>query len=203
VSRAVSVTRFERKLRAILGAQGSSLLPGVEDFAGLITLEADRPEWALAGGERLCWGRQTQAAVAAVRSCVALINPLDSGVLVVVELVRRTGAVAVELRFFNPPVATLVALALDTVVGFHRDTRIGQDIPAARLQAYTNAGGGGGTFVEDYTTSESIIGGLTSRSQPIVVGPDTALIINTVADLTAIAASFRWRELALEGSRLG
>ena len=200
--RPFSVTRFERKLRAITGAQGSNLFAGVEELAPLIQLEVDRPEWALAGGERLCWARQTQAAVAAVRSCVALINPLDSGMVAVVELIHRTPAVIVEIRFISP-VATLVALALDTVQGFYRDLRSGTEVPACRLQAYTNAGGGGGTWVEDYTATEATIGGFTLRSQPIVLGPDSALIVNTTADLTAIAVSFRWREIPLEGSRLG
>ena len=203
--RPFSVSRFERKLRAIAGVQGSGLLPDVDNLRGLIALESDRPEWALAGGERLGIGRQTQAAVAAVRSCVALINRPSTGVVAIVQHVRRTAAVAVELRLFNAPVSILQALALATVVGFSPDTRAGGSaITACQLQAYTNAGGGGGVFVENYEASETIsFLGFDPRSPIAILGPDTALIINTVADLTAIAVSFRWREVPLEGSILG
>lgn len=51
--RPVSAARLERKLRAIVGAQGSNLLPSLDEVVGLITLEHDRPEWAAAGGEKL------------------------------------------------------------------------------------------------------------------------------------------------------
>lgn len=89
MSRAISASYLERKLRAIVGAQGSNLLPDLEDVKGLLVLENDRPEWAFPANEMLGVRGFEAPPVVGQISFVIIENPDDSGVLAIVEDIRN------------------------------------------------------------------------------------------------------------------
>ncbi len=96
MSSPISAQYLERKLRAIVGVQGQNPIPELDDVKkGLIVLEADRPEWQLAGGERpWVWCDEAPGAVAEL-SYLTLENPANSGVLAIIE--------AIESQYLNVP----------------------------------------------------------------------------------------------------
>lgn len=86
--RPISAAYLERKLRAITGLKGDNPLPELADLAGLLTLENDRPEWAIAGNELLGIRGFDAAAGVAQFSFAIIENPDLSGVITIVEDIR-------------------------------------------------------------------------------------------------------------------
>lgn len=197
MSRPISAAYLERKLRAITGVAGSNPLPDLEALAGLLTLESDRPEWLLAGGELYGWGREIQAAVAAQFSWVALVNPAGSGVLAVVEALQSilTISTSVELFVNYDIVTSPLPGSLGGGTGRPRDTRaIGQNLACStEFGASAAAVGDGPGWVVNAGIAAHYAGG------PWVLGPGSALIARTVALNTAAACVWHWRERPLEG----
>lgn len=86
----ISAAYLERKLRALAGLSGSLALATLDDLRGFVQLEVDRPEWRLAAGDRLTYWAAQQAQAVGEFAYIGLRNPVDSGVLAVVELTRTT-----------------------------------------------------------------------------------------------------------------
>jgi hypothetical protein len=85
MSRPISASYLERKLRAIVGVMGDNPLPDLTDVNGLLSLEVDRPEWRFAANEFyksfFVFGAQTAGNL----TVVELFNQPGSGVIAVVE----------------------------------------------------------------------------------------------------------------------
>lgn len=198
--RPISVTRFERKLRAITGAQGSNLFDGLDDLIPLLVLEADRPEWKLAGGEHPYAGFVDQPAVAAAFGWVALVNPMGTGIIAVVEAIGNRGANVADVQRFN---GTAIA---GFVVGFQdpalsRDYRTRffgtEQVSACRLDRGSNA-----AIIVAQPHDRLAIGEV--YREPIIVAPGQALILqgSTLVN-QAVRGAFSWREVPLEAGVLG
>lgn len=116
----IQVGRLSQILARLLSMDEGAPSPTLAtDIFPCLVLESDRPEWAQLGGVRLCGARRTDAAVAGQYSHVALRNPTDSGVIVVVRSVCiHSGSTAYSTLGIRAQ-ATLDA----TTAGFARDSR--------------------------------------------------------------------------------
>lgn len=204
----LSAAYFERKLRAILGLTGSNPIPGLADVAGLLVVENDRIEWALAGGELYGAVQGGQASVAGENSYVGIANPTESGVIGVVEDVD-----------FSMVGAAVPVTHLQMVTGTAFDTLFAGSLVANLVTIdgrIDQLGFGVGTPLKFITGSQVGIGGLAfwnssgtvagviGRPPPqVVLGPRSAVVLATVGLATAIS-SVNWfaRSRPLEG-RLG
>lgn len=209
IKRPLSVTRWERKLRALAGALGSDLIKDVGELTGLVTLESDRPEWAAAAGDRLCSARIIAPLPTAGQFQFGqLLNPLSSGVLAVVEriMLGTTSAAGGQIAIgigdtaFSAPVAQPGSL---------RDSRmfVGQPVAtnvgfACRTQTQSLAAAPGlSTFIA--TMFFSTTAAASQYLDPIIIHPGfTLLFLPGIID-QSWNCYVVWRELALEGGVLG
>lgn len=100
------------------GAPSPQLSP---DLQAVLVLENDRPEFKFLGGETLGMGFGDAAAGAANYSHVGLINPVGSGVLVVVERVLLALTAAGSIGQIG--LQAIGATAWSTAHAYMRDTR--------------------------------------------------------------------------------
>jgi hypothetical protein len=199
--RPISASYLERKLRAIVGVSGDNPLPDLEDIKGLLVLESDRPEWAIAGGEQLYGGTVNQPLVAANVSAAELRNPANSGVILVVSRVitslSAAGGQTLKIGFGTATLATQFNTK-STV-----DTRRG-DAGTQTNSAATMSGQA--TTPGDPTGGQIILQTLAPANTPvywetpIILAPNSSLyVVSGVVNQTLIAA-FSWRERPVEGS---
>jgi hypothetical protein len=127
-------------------------VPTPEELRPVVVVENDRPEMLFAAGED-SWGvAAAKAAVAGNFGWVGLFNPVDSGVIGVIEYVRNRGAslISAQVDRLTPPGTPPGSDALATLQG-NRDTRRGT-LSQCGLQLLTGsaaggiAGQGAGTF---------------------------------------------------------
>ncbi len=163
--REINVPGWSDVARAIFGYVEASAL-GIEDFIRAVgVIESDRPEWGFTKQERR-WMTQnlSSALLAANFSFLAIRNPVDSGVLVIVDHFINTGAQTCIFKRRVLPDATFEAgIVSEVVVGTGidlREYRSGvEPNHAGRLIAGRSVGlpptpsgfstGGGGTTVDN------------------------------------------------------
>lgn len=176
-------------LRAIRLGTGMGEGDGVvrldESFSAVIDWWA-RPDWAILAGDKLGWGvAYAPAGGAGLRSMVALANPAASGRIYVTSLMHSDGAFA-NIRVLAPaPIAGVGGWVAGTEGGT-RDLR--DSLPQRLLTNVTIAATGARRA---FTTLE------TPWSVPVVIGPNTSIIVEPNLDNTAITATLAWRERVL------
>lgn len=154
---------------ALKGALGLSKSEGgVERFGETMQPVVDLwslPEWSFLRDEWLWAGNQTAAAVAAEGSIVALVNPADSGCIVVVEKVSAAGGAAMSVQ---------LGLELDTVL-------------AATLAAQGTVRARDNRWV---LRQNQIAPSAYAFVPPIIrQGSDPALPLNTALDVVVVATT--------------
>jgi len=203
MSRPISASYLERKLRSIVGVQGSNPLPELADVInGLVVLENDRPEWAFAGGEVRASGLVQFFPNAANTNSAQLRNPVDSGVLVIVERVQVSyPAVAAVTRLWEAfSVADFATLFTANVV--NRDTRglktVGDSVAAILSGVSQVAPAGSG---RQFGQVQVPAGGFFDVwPGPTMLAPGTAIMLDEGVLNMAVNFTFSWRERPLEGS---
>lgn len=207
--REISAAYLERKARVALGLGGDNPIPDLDSLRGYFVLESDRPEWFAAGNEGLIGHREEIAAVVAEVGVYGWLNPLNSGLILIVERIRALVAAAAYATTWLVPQASLVGTVTD-VVSF-RDTRmtLGQVLQAGSgiiAHFRTIAGGVGGFAGGVANGADGANTGSTGahgERSPMVIHPgfawmmDTSLmtgVLNTNAFLVG-AASGRVRPL--------
>lgn len=204
MSRPISAAYLERKLRAILGVQGSNPLPDLSDALGLITLENDRPEWALPGGERLLAQQSGVAAFAGELSWVGVAVPRNGGVITIVErmdLLSTVSAAGAFLRMigdssFDAMLAASTQASMTPVDG--REDPLVFASATKIITGHSVAGPGGTQFWSMNQNSTALVYG--QNPLPVVLGPGSALLVVGPAVNVAInSCMFRVRERPLEG----
>ncbi len=198
MSRPISVSRFERKLRAILGVAGSAIVSDLEGARGLLLLETDRPEWERAGGVELLWNELTQGIVAAQRSIVGVRNPAASGMLGILE----TWSVNASASIWALTTDSTGIAPLATVPMRSRDLRapIANQGSALEMFSYSVAAAGR----EGIELFQNILNaGDEPKQFPIILPPDSRVLFSTVADATLLTLSLAARAVPLEGGILG
>lgn len=196
MSRPISAAYLERKLRAILGVQGSNPLPELADVNGLLVLESDRPEWMLPGGELQGWERETQAAVAAQFSWTALVNPVGSGALAVLEAVFNSGTGTGGLIMNYDIAASPLPGVGGSSSGRPRDGRAIGTVLACQTQFGASAAALGDGPGWSVPTLQAYSGRLHGY---IELGPGQALVLRPFIVNELAAAAWHWRERPLEG----
>lgn len=190
---------LERKLRAI-GLVGSAPLEDLKDVAGLITVESDRAEWAFPGGEWLRMCHANAGAVAAELSFVGLINPGGSNMLFIVEVLKARGQACNVYQANSTAVAAafprLAGAVAQTISAFARDFRLGTQVSSAALEVGSNVVSPWTGPIDVMEAPERIV----MSSSPIILPPDSALVVAGGIVNTAMAAGFWWRERNLEGN---
>jgi len=185
---------FVRRWGSIKGG-GSVLSETLGDVFPILDLENLTTENQLPAGWRLYWGFINVTAVAAQLAGASLVNPADSGNLVVVEHlhVRRqtTGIITIGT---NLP---LFALAAGTI---SRDTRGPGPIGDVRIGANTNVGASGSGFSLRIGSADDTIVTLPNGLVCLAPGTQLAVVNGTVND--DIFMSFAGRVRLAESSEL-
>lgn len=207
----ISAAYLERKLRAILGLSGGNPIPTLPDVRGFITLENDRPEWALAANELLMMFHAGAAQAVGELAYIAFTNPTGSGVLAIFEELRSmtvpgTGGATNPWAVHYDLAATALAGVLSTSTGSARDMRL---IPAGsssgNFGAIVTQVGNDVTPSATATRVHPVLSGATNGQQadvyqhPIILPPGRRIILIAEAVNTVIAAGATWRERAVEG----
>lgn len=208
MTRPISAAYLERKLRSIAGVQGDNPLPDLEDLAGLLALEVDRPEWKLAGDERLRSAFSFVGGVATQLTVIGIDNTINSGLIAIVERISawapggssnrhvvawlNSGFLTNQATQVRDGRETVLSLPISAVGwGFSNQT------PATFLA-------NGLVDIDEFATQGGGAGGEGYRD-PIIVPPGRALVVYEVDTLnarvlgTALTASMAWRTRPLEG----
>lgn len=202
--REINAARLERKLRSILGAAGSNILGDLDDASrGLVVLESDRPEWAFGGGEVLTMGQGQIAPEVAARGRVVLLNPANSGVLIVIEqVIALVGGGA--LVYAGLDFRAAVAANEGNQGYFFRDSRHASTtsvrVPSGQLLTPREP-----VPVDLGTTS--LVFNAPSASVPIpvfiVIQPGWNFYTSSSLDNVSVTVSYTAREIPLENSLAG
>jgi len=153
MSRLISASHIERKLRSIVGVSGSNPLPDLIDvLGGLIVLECERPEWRLAGGDNMVvWGA-IQAGQVGNFTYMGVRNPPASGVLAVVQTVRAQVGIAGGATV--PCRAGVQAVPFDVLAGEVVNQSVLRD-----FRSLSAAGGAGQGATQTVSGNTSPVGG--------------------------------------------
>lgn len=190
------ITTLLRRLFVLRGEQG--IVPELEDsIMPAVILENDRPEFAYLADAMLQWGALTTTAVLAERAWVRLLNPADSGVIVVVEAIQPVplSSTHVDVTTGGTDVATA-----DISGPFNRDFRLDtivSRIGAVHLQGGTDAVKTGQLVWRFPPT------GVTQAMYdpcPVIVDPGRFLDVANLSSNVQLTCAFRWRERAMERS---
>lgn len=154
------------------------------------------PELHFLASSHLCIGRTAIGATAAERSHIGLQNPVDSGVLAVVEEVYAlviTPGVTITLA-----VGDTVTSAPDNFVnGRHRDSRWPFDKPSTCLLFSHSVNTTIGTAVSDRLSPSSGSGSSLLWTMRFVLDPGSQLVVRPGTDNEALTCGFVWRERRL------
>lgn len=201
----VSESRFDLKLRAMAGVEGAAVIRRALDLAGLVTLESDRPEWMLSGGERLAGGQFFSVGGAATLGIAILYNPEGSGILGIVLRAHGRSTLVnndVLFRIYRGTQANLTAAGFTANATAVLDTRnrtVGA-VGATTLQVLDVAAGVAGppvgteaAFDDFFSASASTVE--FDSTQPIVLAPGTGLVVQvSIVGVGTLVGAYRWRE---------
>lgn len=192
MSSPINVSRFQSKVRAILGIRGDNPIPGIDELLQVLVIEADRSEWSFPGGEGLGGNGFNQTLVAAQRSFVAFVNPANSGVIAVIEDILADQPAEI---YVSTEAAILAQATLVSTIGLIRDTRQillpgGFTTSTIHFMQGTNAAPAGAGF----GPLNRIPAAGARYTKDIVVAPGTGVSVACTAVNTTMQAHFTWRE---------
>jgi len=209
--RQISVGWWNDVARAIFGFQEQTPLDLEDALRATVPLEVDRPEWGSLKREfRFCTTNLSQGGFGGEFGYIALINPRESGVLAVVELVVNTtsfqgallklGALeAITDAEFTPLV--VVTAGLDSRE--HKDATMPNS--ALRTAVGTIAGALARTphyFLGLGAANQPAFSSYTDPGYRAILAPGSWLALEGAVVATAITGFFRYRERPLhKGTR--
>lgn len=210
MSRPISASHLERKLRSLCGVQGSNPLPDLTDLNGLVTLENDRPEWFLAGGESLRGSLVFTGAALNNLSVNGLFNTTGSGLIAIVERIfcwvsgGAANRVAVAWVDSNPSANSsgIPRDGRDVTGGLGTGAAVGVGGDNSRTPATLIAAPFLLTDFDEFPPVQSGSGGYTN---PIVIPPGKGIVVYEVDTLNArvvnspLTTSYAWRQRPVEG----
>lgn len=188
----VNVAAYDQLLGRLLsigvpeGGIAEELSP---EISPVFVLENDRPEWCYLKGERCCAGYSAAAGGAASTGSARFANPVNSGVIAILESIRAYGSAATQFAiYWNPGVFADLANLDNTrqVV----DSRSSQK-PACRISNTT--GGGAGVAIE-FMGSAAGYSFIDASCCPLILHPGNAVDIANADNNLTLKISFRWRE---------
>jgi len=117
----INQPRFQAKVRAMFGIDGENPVPSLSELLPVVVIENDRVESMYDGNEFIRINGASLAAAPGFASQVALVNPIGSGVLVIVEQIACVNTVAGRLSAGS--VLTAAPYILSANPGVPRDGR--------------------------------------------------------------------------------
>lgn len=144
-----------------------------------------RPDWAVLAGDSISQAFETVNAAVGFRSMIALNNPANSGRVLILEAVAATVAGS-NLRWTTNLVAGVGGWVLNTTTWNTRDSRVSRSGSGQILANNTTAVAG--------TLFNRLFVANATEYISIVIGHQTALIVEPNADNQSFAATLRWRE---------
>lgn len=189
----IQLQRFARLLQKKLGLQGYIPLTLLEDITPMVgVLSGEGPEDYFLREEELRSAQMNQPGAVGNLSRVALVNPADSGFLVVVKrvIVFQAAGATVDVD------GTVEAASLTALVrGRPRDTRLADDlsaIPATPVGLNAdNPAGVSGLRLWSYRKP---VNDSADVELDVVLRPGTMHSVFTTGGNTPLTASFHWRQ---------
>src|SRR5258706_13171670 len=121
----INITRWQNKLRAMMGMRGANPIPDLEALKPVVVIEDDRMEWGYAGAEFYYSNEFESPAAAAQLSYGVLVNPVGSGLLGILEGVIVEPAQQYSIFGVGSGEGTFAALAATARgAGTRRDRRL-------------------------------------------------------------------------------
>lgn len=192
---------LSKAVRAILGSIDHE--GGLERFSETLSLEMDlwsRVEWALPRGEVVWEMCPTASAVALNNSFIAMLNPVGSAAIVVIDgyqIVGQAVAQDVQLAFGNVPPGSAVGRP------FCMDTRRVNAIAANSTTTIAEAGQFGAIIGTNFRHHILAAGNdQTPLPLGIVLTPGFFVIWETTAQNVALQVNIRGREYKAQSSEL-
>lgn len=118
----INISRFQNKLRALMGLRGENPIPTIKELLPIVVMESDRPEWEQPGGEMLWMTFASLAAVAGNTGHYVLWNPPGSGLLQIVTRAWVNQVGTLGSFFWSRVDPTTIAAFIATAV-IPRDAR--------------------------------------------------------------------------------
>lgn len=193
--RPINSSRYQEKVRAILGLSGENPIPTIDELLQVLVIENDRPEWGFAGHETLAGFFVTQALVAGQFSFVALVNRPSSGMLIVVEAIQSVTDANLFVTAAGDVAAGAPFLVGETAStsGSSRDSRTPTPNSVAGFRST------GSNVVTPWFGPIAAFHADNHRMQlPCILLPDSAIIVVGAVAAAAVSAGFQWRERPLE-----
>lgn len=198
-------TDLLRRLCGLAGEPGPSL-PEVEDsLTPVMVMEGERPEHQYLKGERLCFANVVNQSPAVGRWVVGqLLNPVDSGVLIIPDAVNLWTNGGDSGQCFLSAPGPIVALANNMGPRF-RDTRLQSPVtptqPTGRATFATDVNLAALPFPYIVYYRFNQVSAVSHLLAPVVLRPGDALSIAPFAvDVPGVAITFAWRERTIEQS---
>jgi hypothetical protein len=195
------ISRSAELTAAVTAALGITKVEGgVERFSETVDLVMNlwgMPEWAFLRTERLCARSLFQTAVAAEFSMIALLNPVGSGHLAVVEAAHSS---QVNSKFQCCTEAELATLAGRTQVAHARDRRWGRGALSAAGAFNSTCVVANGTDPTEALNASGIffetisVLGQPAACVPVVLNPGHAFVISGSTVNTSLFGNLVWRE---------
>jgi len=182
-----------------LTTPGPAPSPTVEPaiFPSLV-LESDRPEWGYISGERLCGVGGAVTAVAAQYSSIAIINPVGSRTIAVVEASQvsvPSGGIRYQI--------TQAGMALTVATPGVRDSRWNTDGLIGSGRGVLTAGIGATLVQPPDPVLQLVTTGTYLNEHPFVIHPGWTLVLQqTVANVAINSAFILWRERTAQPGEL-
>lgn len=156
------------------------------------------PEWAYLRNEWLMVAQTGNPAVAAELSATALVNPANSGVLAMVEMVNvrtstATGSASLRLASAAAVAATLTFTGRGTARDFRVFNSTVGGAPGVIEYWIGSDPGAIGGMLEDLGTPNNTAYQLF-QSTPYIIAPGQALVVQLAAVNTILLANYAWRE---------
>jgi hypothetical protein len=201
MSSPINVSRFQGKVRGMTGIRGENPIPTLDEFLPVVVVENDRIEFSFAGGEFLGANGFLQTLIAAQRSFVAAVNRQASGMLAVIDDILADQPADIYAVANVLDGTDLAGVTLLSTIGLIRDTRQQIGPPSAQFS------GSSIRFAQGTSAAPSGVGSgplnripvaNTRFTQPIVLGPSSAILVACTAVATNLTVHWVWRERPLE-----
>lgn len=174
-----------------LGMQTGTAVPAVQPEMTMdLTLESDRPEWGFLKGEyRYIVGRPLAAPAAGIHAGLLLENPLNSGVLVVIEKFKTN--VVARVAFTTAGVGVIG----NTGAGLRRDGRqpLNGRVNWAELT----------TATANLPNAHEFTAANVYDDNVYILSPGLNLYLHAQASATAMTVVVAWRERPVLPGELG
>lgn len=193
--------RINAVLHKLLNISEGSPSPSLAtDVFPTITVESDRPEWHFLSGAKLVSAYATKAAAVGENGIVALVNPTNSGVIAVTELMSGWGGAGGVNLYPIAAVSTVTAL---TAGGTHyvRDLRF-TDVTGSFFERGTCKlyYGNLSPISPSVHYVQQVANVTWSVTVPWVLPPGTAILWRMAGTNLALTVNYTWRERKLEPS---